>query len=94
MEGKLDFTTTLQKRINMLNLKQKDIDKFLIKSNIKISDHFEEFLEYLKYLNIQTYIVSGCFLPLMIPILQKFNFPLSHVFCNKFLFIDGIATVR
>ncbi len=86
MEGKIDFPTSLQKRLLLFNPTMKDIEilrknleKQISKSIIR-NKHF--FVENSK--NI--YVISGGFEEYIVPILKDFGIKKNHVLANKFIY--------
>jgi D-3-phosphoglycerate dehydrogenase len=94
MEGKLSFPESLQKRIELLEADQSDINQLVkvLRRNISTSIQrneafFEEFSD-------RIYVISGGFKEYIAPIVGDYHIDPDHIFANTFTFneegrIDG-----
>lgn len=86
MEGKLSFPESLQRRIELLEADQSDINQLvkILRRNISTSIQrneafFEEFAD-------QIYIISGGFKEYIAPIVGDYHIAPDHIFANTFTF--------
>lgn len=86
MEGSLSFPESLQKRIELLDADQSDIDQLVrvLKRNISTSIQRNEafFKKYADHI----YIISGGFKEYIAPIVAEYGIPKNHIFANNFEF--------
>ena len=86
MEGKISFSESLRKRIELINCKKKDIDKTLHILHNHVSDSFTKNKSFLKQNSKQIYIVSSGFHELIDPIVLKYGIKRENIFANRFLY--------
>ena len=95
MEGKLDFSTALKKRVNLLNIHQEQIQKIINILQKRISNSFLRNKSKIRAIKNRVYIISGGFKEIIIPIVEDFGIAKDHVFGNEFTydskgFVNGI----
>ena len=95
MEGELDFSIALKKRVSLLNMHQTELKNIISILKQRISDSFLENINKIKAISDSVYIVSGGFKEIITPIVKDFGIEDNHVFGNQFRydsrgFINGI----
>lgn len=78
---------SLKKRLDIIKPTYDDICYY--KNNISsnnISFGLLSLFNYLKYKNKDIFIISGGFEQLILPYVEKFNFPVENTFCNSIIF--------
>ena len=95
MEGELDFSIALKKRVSLLNMHQTELKNIISILKERISDSFLENINKIKAISDSVYIVSGGFKEIITPIVKDFGIEDNHVFGNQFRydskgFINGI----
>ncbi len=86
MEGKIDFGTSLRKRVQLLKITKNNIKESVGVLKRKITPSIKENKKFIKNHGNQIYIISGGFREFVLPITQDFLIPNSHVFANNFVF--------
>ena len=95
MEGELDFSIALKKRVSLLNMHQTELKNIISILKERISDSFLENINKIKAISDSVYIISGGFKEIITPIVKDFGIEDNHVFGNQFRydskgFINGI----
>lgn len=86
MEGKLGFTQSLKKRLDLLNANKshlQTLEKILRK---KISASVLRNKKFLKTYKDQIYIITGGFKEFVLPVIKEFGIPQNHILANSFRF--------
>ena len=94
MEGKISFSDSLRKRIELIECNKEDIVKTVEILEKKVSDSFKNNVSFLKNNAENILIVSSGFHELIEPIVIKYGIKKENIFANKFLYdnnkvIDG-----
>ena len=95
MEGTLDFSIALKKRVSLLNMHQTELKNIISILKERISNSFLENRNKIKSISDRVYIVSGGFKEIITPIVKDFGIEDNHIFGNQFTydskgFINGI----
>ena len=95
MEGKIDFSQALKRRVEMLKIHKKDINNIITILKKRISQSFIKNKNRLRSISDRVYIVSGGFKEIIAPIVEEFGICNSNIFANDFTydnkgFITGI----
>ena len=90
MEGRMGFEESLETRFSLLSLKQQHIVKAIEVLKNKISPSFLRNKTFIQQNKDNIYIISGAFIDIVWPIVQRFGLNRDHVFANRLLYdIDG-----
>ena len=93
MEGKLDFSSALAKRIALLNITNENIlqTNFFLKNHL--SNSFEE--NFHNFDKKNCFIISGGFKEIILPLMLPFGFKKENIFANNFQFnSNGFADIN
>ena len=86
MEGKISFSDSLRKRIELIECNKEDIVKTVEVLEKKVSDSFKNNISFLKNNAENILIVSSGFHELIEPIVIKYGIKKENIFANKFLY--------
>ena len=86
MEGKISFSDSLRKRIELIECKKEDIVKTVEILEKKVSDSFKNNISFLKNNAENILIVSSGFHELIEPIVIQYGIKKENIFANKFLY--------
>ena len=86
MEGKISFSDSLRKRIELIECNKGDIVKTVKILEKKVSDSFKNNVSFLKNNAENILIVSSGFHELIEPIVIKYGIKKENIFANKFLY--------
>ncbi len=86
MEGKISFSDSLRKRIELIECNKEDIVKTVEILEKKVSDSFKNNVSFLKNNAENILIVSSGFHELIEPIVIKYGIKKENIFANKFLY--------
>tara|TARA_Y100000590_G_scaffold235566_1_gene265301 strand:+ start:877 stop:1536 length:660 start_codon:yes stop_codon:yes gene_type:complete len=85
MNGKMSFSKALEKRISLMNLDKSHINDTILYLHNKLSDSFYDNIENFSKIIDNTYVVSGGFKEIIIPLLTPFGFKEDNIFANSFI---------
>ena len=88
MNGTIEFSDALIRRIALLKAKKHHIEKVINKINCTITKSFIKNKMFFKKNNLNCYIISGGFLEIISPILEPFHINKKNIFANNFIY-DG-----
>ena len=88
MDGAIEFSTALNKRIDMLNLNKKDVIAITSILKSRISNSFLEYKDVIKSKSSDIYIISGGFKEIIYEVVKDFNIKETQIFANEFIY-DG-----
>ncbi len=86
MEGKISFSDSLRKRIELIECNKEDIGKTVEILEKKVSDSFKNNISFLKNNAENILIVSSGFHELIEPIVIQYGIKKENIFANKFLY--------
>ena len=86
MEGSIPFDESLSKRLELLNINQKDIHAATIVLAKKVTPSFKRNKQFLMENAQNILIVSGGFYEMIIPIVSEYGILEDQVFANKFVY--------
>ena len=86
MEGKISFSDSLRKRIELIECNKEDIVKTVEILEKKVSDSFKNNVSFLKNNAENILIISSGFHELIEPIVIKYGIKKENIFANKFLY--------
>ncbi|MFV0606877.1 MAG: HAD-IB family phosphatase [Niabella sp.] len=86
MEGKLSFTESLEKRIQLLEADKEDLKKLVTHLKKKVSKSFSRNKEFFKKHPKEVLIVSGGFKEFIIPVVKQYHIKKENVYANTFIF--------
>ncbi len=86
MEGKISFSDSLRKRIELIDCNKEDIVKTVKILEKKVSDSFKNNISFLKNNAENILIVSSGFHELIEPIVIQYGIKKENIFANKFLY--------
>ncbi len=86
MEGKISFSDSLRKRIELIDCNKEDIVKTVKILEKKVSDSFKNNVSFLKNNAENILIVSSGFHELIEPIVIQYGIKKENIFANKFLY--------
>ncbi len=85
MNGELNFSKSLNKRLEILNINNDAINKGLEIIKNKISSTFIDNIDFIKKNANDIYIISGGFIEFIKPIADILGIKPNHIFCNSFI---------
>ncbi len=85
MEGSIPFDESLSKRLELLNINQKDIHTATIVLAKKVTPSFKRNKQFLMENAQNILIISGGFYEMIIPIVSEYGILEDQVFANKFV---------
>lgn len=86
MEGKIPFSTSLQKRVRLLRAEKKHIKLLTNKLQEMITPSVLRNKDFFIENSDKVYIISGGFFEYIFPVVSKFGIKKTHVLANTFLF--------
>ena len=86
MDGKISFSDSLRKRIELIECNKEDIVKTVEILEKKVSDSFKNNISFLKNNAENILIVSSGFHELIEPIVIQYGIKKENIFANKFLY--------
>ena len=86
MEGKISFSDSLRKRIELIECNKEDIVKTVKILEKKVSDSFKNNVSFLKNNAENILIISSGFHELIEPIVIQYGIKKENIFANKFLY--------
>ena len=86
MEGKISFSDSLRKRIELIECNKENIVKTVKILEKKVSDSFKNNISFLKNNAENILIVSSGFHELIEPIVIQYGIKKENIFANKFLY--------
>ena len=86
MEGKISFSDSLRKRIELIECNKEDIVKTVEILEKKVSDSFKNNISFLKNNAENILIVSSGFHELIEPVVIQYGIKKENIFSNKFLY--------
>ena len=86
MEGKISFSDSLRKRIELIECNKEDIVKTVKILEKKVSNSFKKNMSFLKNNAKNILIVSSGFHELIEPIVIQYGIKKENIFANKFLY--------
>ena len=86
MEGSIPFDESLSKRLELLNINQKDIHAATIVLAKKVTPSFKRNKQFLMENSQNILIISGGFYEMIIPIVSEYGILEDQVFANKFVY--------
>ena len=86
MEGKIDFSVSLRKRLVLFKPTKTEIEKLISMLKKNISPSVKRNKEFFRKYKKNIYIVSGGFIEYIFPIVSEFGIEKNHVLANSFLF--------
>ncbi len=89
MEGKLSFPESLQKRIELLDADQKDIDQLIKVLRRNISTSIQRNQAFFEEFSDRIYIISGGFKEYIAAIVGDYHIAPDHIFANTFTFDEN-----
>ena len=93
MDGKISFPYALQKRVSLLNIKKEHLLETIDFMKGKLTRSFYDNIDnFNKNIN-NSFIISGGFIEIILPLLKPYGFNANNIFANSFLFNSKIATI-
>jgi len=89
MNGEMSFSKALERRISLMNLNKSHINNTILYLQNKLSDSFYDNIENFSKIIHNTYVVSGGFKEIIIPLLTPFGFKEDNIFANSFIVNDN-----
>ncbi|VDK53459.1 unnamed protein product [Anisakis simplex] len=86
MNGSMTFRESLTKRLNIMRPTLKQVEAFARKHPPRVTPGIVELVAELRRRQVDVYIVSGGFRPLIMPIARLLRIPRENVFGNEILF--------
>jgi len=88
MEGKMDFSESLSRRIKLLNAARHHIEPLIEEIKGDISPSFLRNKQFFKNYSNQIYIISNGFREIIVPVVQDFGILEKNVFANSFTYSE------
>ena len=86
MEGVLEFSEALKRRIEILNLNKKDILSISKILKTRISSSFLKHQDKIKFNSEHIYIISGGFKEVIVEVVKDFGIFENQIFANEFIY--------
>lgn len=93
MEGKLDFTESVRRRLEVVPLTRAHLEETGTAMKDALTPGIEDVFDWLREQNHPTYIVSGGFEECIAPVAEQLEIPKDRRLSNRFVFSpDGLVT--
>ncbi len=93
MEGKITFSESLRKRLDLLKINKNNL-KLLSKKLLKlVSSSIKRNKSFFRKFRNQIYIISGGFKEYIYPVVSKYGIPEKNIFANTFIFNNKGAVI-
>ncbi|EFO27775.2 L-3-phosphoserine phosphatase [Loa loa] len=89
MNGKISFRESLRVRLNILKPTRKQLEYFIEKREPRLTPGGEALVAELHRLRIPVYLISGSFLPMVIPVAKVLKIPEANIYANEIFFDDS-----
>ena len=89
IDGKISFTESLEKRIQLLNAKKSDLPILINQLRKKVSLSIERNKEFFENFSDDIYVISCGFKEFIDDIVKDYNIPTERVFANTFEYDDN-----
>lgn len=86
MAGKITFTQSLERRINLLQANREHVELLAINFRNKVSPSIERNKEFVLKNSKRIFIMSGGFREFIMPALAAYEIPGENIFANTFIF--------
>jgi D-3-phosphoglycerate dehydrogenase len=93
IDGKISFTESLEKRIQLLNAKKSDLPILINQLRKKVSVSIERNKEFFENFSNDIYVISCGFKEFIDDIVKDYNIPTERVFANTFEYDDNDTIV-
>ena len=89
IDGKISFTASLEKRIQLLNAKKPDLAILIQQLKEKVSPSIERNKEFFEKFSENIYVISCGFKEFIDDIVKDYNIPSERVYANTFVFDEN-----
>lgn len=86
MNGEINFSTALKKRLEILSIKRDDIKEIINVLSTLISDSIKRNKNFIKSFSNQIWIVSGGFKEIIVPIVSDYGIEEERILANEFVY--------
>ncbi|MAJ44647.1 MAG: hypothetical protein CMF96_07885 [Candidatus Marinimicrobia bacterium] len=86
MNGDIDFSIALQKRLKILSFKKQDVINITKDISLLVSKSFQRNIEFIRSISENIWIVSGGFKDVITPIVNEFGIRAERVLANEFIY--------
>lgn len=88
MSGSMTFRESLQKRLNIIQPTQQQIQQFKVMHTPEslFTPDVVRLIQLLQYRKVDIYLISGGFYDLIEPLAEYLNIPRDHIFANRLIF--------
>ncbi|MBP9667638.1 HAD-IB family phosphatase [Candidatus Saccharibacteria bacterium] len=93
MNGEIGFGESLQQRFEQLHPTKSHIEELIIRLNAAISPSFLAHKDFIRHHAETTWIISGGFKDLIVPVVREFGIYESHVLANTFIWSSDGQTI-
>ncbi len=93
IDGKISFTASLEKRIQLLNAKKSDLAILIKQLKEKVSPSIERNKEFFEKFSENIYVISCGFKEFIDHIVKDYNIPSERVYANTFVFDENDVIV-
>lgn len=93
IDGKISFTASLEKRIQLLNAKKSDLAILIEQLKEKVSPSIERNKEFFEKFSENIYVISCGFKEFIDHIVKDYNIPSERVYANTFVFDENDVIV-
>ena len=93
IDGKIPFTASLEKRIQLLNAKKSDLAILIQQLKEKVSPSIERNKEFFEKFSENVYVISCGFKEFIDDIVKDYNIPSERVYANTFIFDENDVIV-
>lgn len=88
MNGEISFHESLRIRLNILKPTREQLKDFIRQRKVRLTPGAEALVAELHVRHIPVYLISGGFLPMILPVAKQLGIPDSNIYANEMLF-DG-----
>ena len=85
MNGEIDLKSSIQKRLQLIDLQEKDIINFQNQVINFITPGIPDIIKLLQKNNCNIYFISGGLLDCLLPVAQELNIPKENCFANTYI---------
>jgi len=86
MDGTLDFTTSLKKRLSLFQANEQHVKELIVFLKKNISSSILRNSNFFKENKKNIYIISGGFIEYIAPVVEDFDISYDHILANQFTF--------
>jgi len=86
MDGSLSFRESLEKRLNLLSINRKQLEKLAHELKSHVSESFKRNKDFFKKYADNIYVISNGFRAFIVPVVSDYGIKPENVYANEFIF--------